>query len=71
MAQEGIEFVQMEETAEHLAALDAFCEPHVDRIAVEMDRFRRKQVRAANKERSRLKRSRQEESRDLEAAGAS
>jgi len=68
MTQEGIEFVQLEETAEHLAALDACCQPHVDRAAVELDRLRRKQVRAANKERSRLKRSRQEED-DLEAGG--
>lgn len=61
MAQVGIEFVQLEETAAHLAALDAYSQPHVDRTAVEQERLRRKLVKAAAKENSRLKRARKEQ----------
>ena len=65
MAQQRIEFVHLEETAAHLAALDALCRPLLDLAHVQREREKRKQVRADAK---RLKRQRKE-GEEQEAAG--
>lgn len=61
MAEQGIEFVHLEESAAHLAALEAACRPHLDRAAVERERLKRKEVRAAAKQKSCEKRLRKEQ----------